>query len=54
MFKQCGLFGILQVLDFFNSRMDAQRMNGDWSVNLVLQVIIMNCRSWHADGMKVK
>ncbi|XP_028185990.1 uncharacterized protein LOC114372560 isoform X5 [Glycine soja] len=44
---------IYTVLDFFNSRMDAQRMNGDWSVNLVLQVIIMNCRSWHADGMKM-
>ncbi|KAH1227045.1 Dymeclin [Glycine max] len=44
---------IYTVLDFFNSRMDAQRMNGDWSVNLVLQVIIMNCRSWRADGMKM-
>ncbi|KAG5106020.1 hypothetical protein JHK82_042990 [Glycine max] len=43
---------IYTVLDFFNSRMDAQRMNGDWSVNEVLQVIIVNCRSWRADGMK--
>ncbi|KAL5158925.1 Dymeclin [Glycine soja] len=44
---------IYTVLDFFNSRMDAQRMNGDWSVNEVLQVIIVNCRSWRADGMKM-
>lgn len=44
----------LQVLDFFNSRMDAQRMDGDWSVNEVLQVIIVNCRSWRGDGMKVR
>ena len=43
----------LQVLDFFNSHMDAQRENGDWSVNEVLQVIIVNCRSWRGDGMKV-
>ncbi|TKY53771.1 Dymeclin protein [Spatholobus suberectus] len=44
---------IYTVLDFFNSRMDAQRMNGDWSVNEVLQVIIVNCRSWRVDGMKM-
>jgi hypothetical protein len=43
----------LQVLDFFNARMDAQRVDGDWSVNEVLQVIIVNCRSWRGDGMKV-
>lgn len=43
----------LQVLDFFNTRMDAQRVDGDWSVNEVLQVIIVNCRSWRGDGMKV-
>ncbi|RDX91337.1 Dymeclin, partial [Mucuna pruriens] len=43
---------IYTVLDFFNSRMDAQRMDGDWSVNEVLQVIIVNCRSWRVDGMK--
>jgi len=44
----------LQVLDFFNSRMDAQREDGDWSVHEVLQVIIVNCRSWRGDGMKVR
>jgi len=43
----------LQVLDFFNTRMDAQRVDGDWSVSEVLQVIIVNCRSWRGDGMKV-
>lgn len=44
----------LQVLDFFNTRMDAQRVDGDWSVDEVLQVIIVNCRSWRGDGMKVR
>ncbi|RDX70979.1 Dymeclin [Mucuna pruriens] len=44
---------IYTVLDFFNSRMDAQRVDGDWSVNEVLQVIIVNCRSWRGDGMKM-
>ncbi|XP_020203052.1 dymeclin isoform X2 [Cajanus cajan] len=44
---------IYTVLDFFNSRMDAQRMDGDWSVNEVFQVIIVNCRSWRVDGMKI-
>ncbi|KAJ1423853.1 Dyggve-Melchior-Clausen syndrome protein [Sesbania bispinosa] len=46
------LENIYTVLDFFNSRMDAQRVDGDWSVNEVLQVIIVNCRSWRGDGMK--
>lgn len=54
MFDVYGLFGLLQVLDFFNSRMDAQRMDGEWSVEKVLQVIIINCRSWRGDGLKVK
>lgn len=44
---------ILQVLDFFNSRMDMQQMEGEWSVDKVLQVIITNCRSWRGEGMKV-
>lgn len=44
----------MQVLDFFNSRMDMQHMDGEWSVDKVLQVIIINSRSWHGDGMKVK
>lgn len=42
------------MLDFFNSRMDAQSMEGEWSVEKVLQVIIVNCRSWRGEGMKVK
>ncbi|CAL5386107.1 unnamed protein product [Camellia sinensis] len=46
------LENILTVLDFFNSRMDAQRMNGEWSVEKVLKVIIINCRSWRGEGMK--
>ncbi|KAK7393723.1 hypothetical protein VNO78_22287 [Psophocarpus tetragonolobus] len=43
---------IYSVLDFFNSCMDAQRVDGDWSVNEVLQVIIVNCRTWRVDRMK--
>uniref|UniRef100_A0A7N0ZW86 Dymeclin n=1 Tax=Kalanchoe fedtschenkoi TaxID=63787 RepID=A0A7N0ZW86_KALFE len=44
---------IYTVLDFFNSRMDAHSMDGEWSVEKVLQVIITNCRSWRGDGMKM-
>ncbi|XP_014512199.1 dymeclin isoform X2 [Vigna radiata var. radiata] len=44
---------IYTVLEFFNSRMDAQRMDGGWSVNEVLQVVTVNCRSWRVDGMKM-
>ncbi|CAL5402136.1 unnamed protein product [Camellia sinensis] len=47
------LENIFTVLDFFNSRMDAQRMNGEWSVEKVLEVIIINCRSWRGEGMKM-
>ncbi|KAK9288143.1 hypothetical protein L1049_016591 [Liquidambar formosana] len=47
------LENIYTVLDFFNSRIDAQRMDGEWSVEKVLQVIIINCRSWRGDGMKM-
>lgn len=47
------LENIYTVLDFFNSRVDAQRMDGEWSVEKVLQVIIINCRSWRGDGMKM-
>ncbi|XP_024028830.1 dymeclin isoform X2 [Morus notabilis] len=46
------LENIYTVLDFFNSRMDAQRVDGEWSVEKVLQVIIVNCRSWRSEGMK--
>nr|KJB38199.1 hypothetical protein B456_006G242500 [Gossypium raimondii] len=46
------LENIYNVLDFFNSRMDAQRMDGEWSVEKVLLFIINNCRSWRGEGMK--
>eukprot|EP01018_Ginkgo_biloba_P004035 Gb_15046 [translate_table: standard] len=44
---------IYTVLDFFNSRMDAQHTDGEWSVEKVLQVIVANCRSWRGEGMKM-
>nr|XP_016507050.1 PREDICTED: dymeclin-like [Nicotiana tabacum] len=47
------LDNIFMVLDFFNSRMDAQKMDGEWSVEKVLQVIVVNCRSWRGDGIKM-
>ncbi|XP_021899520.1 dymeclin [Carica papaya] len=47
------LDNIYTVLDFFNSRMDAQRSDGEWSVEKVLQFIINNCRSWRGEGMKM-
>lgn len=28
-------------------------MDGEWSVEKVLQVIVVNCRSWRGDGIKV-
>ncbi|KAK9725534.1 hypothetical protein RND81_05G151400 [Saponaria officinalis] len=47
------LENIFTVIDFFNSRMDAQEVDGEWSVEKVLQVIINNCRTWRGDGMKM-
>ncbi|KAL3507826.1 hypothetical protein ACH5RR_033208 [Cinchona calisaya] len=47
------LENIFTVLDFFNSRMDAQKMDGEWSVEKVLEVIVINCRSWRGEGMKM-
>ncbi|KAB5545039.1 hypothetical protein DKX38_013151 [Salix brachista] len=44
---------VIVVLDFFNSRIDSQSHDGEWSVEKVLQFIIMNCCSWRAEGMKV-
>ncbi|KAK6929907.1 hypothetical protein RJ641_004001 [Dillenia turbinata] len=57
-FKNHPLFNellenIFTVLDFFNSRMDAQGVEGGWSVEKVLQVIIINCRSWRGEGVKM-
>ena len=40
------LFCFSQVLDFFNSRIDAQHTDGEWSVEKVLQVIVANSWSW--------
>ncbi|XP_017223722.1 uncharacterized protein LOC108200180 [Daucus carota subsp. sativus] len=47
------LENIFTVLDFFNSRIDAHKLEGEWSVEKVLQVIILNCRSWRGEGMKM-
>ncbi|KAL0348902.1 UNVERIFIED_CONTAM: Dymeclin [Sesamum angustifolium] len=47
------LENIYTVVDFFNSRIDSQKMDADWSVEEVLQVIINNCRSWRGEGMKM-
>ncbi|KAJ9538226.1 hypothetical protein OSB04_030959 [Centaurea solstitialis] len=47
------LENIFSVLDFFNSRMDQQKLDGEWSVEKVLQVININCRFWRGDGMKM-
>ncbi|CAO2832053.1 unnamed protein product [Amaranthus hypochondriacus] len=47
------LENIFTVLDFFNSRMDAQELAGQWSVEKVLHVITNNCRLWRAEGMKM-
>lgn len=45
---------VCQVLDFFNSRMDMQKLDGEWSVDKVLELINKNCRSWRGEGMKVR
>ncbi|KAJ3696118.1 hypothetical protein LUZ60_001495 [Juncus effusus] len=48
------LENIYTVLDFFNSRMDMQQSDGEeWSVDKVLQVIVITCRSWRGEGMKM-
>ncbi|KAK2980650.1 hypothetical protein RJ640_011458, partial [Escallonia rubra] len=47
------LENIFNVLDFFNSRIDAQKVDGEWSVEKVLEVIIITCRSWRGEGMKM-
>ncbi|KAM7278037.1 hypothetical protein ACFE04_005171 [Oxalis oulophora] len=44
---------IYTVLDFFNSRLDTQNVDGEWSVNKVLEFIIFNCRSWRGEGIKM-
>jgi hypothetical protein len=33
--------------------MDMQQLDGEWSVEKVLEVINKNCRSWRGEGMKV-
>ncbi|KAL1832450.1 uncharacterized protein LOC108225680 isoform X1 [Daucus carota subsp. sativus] len=47
------LENIFTVLDFFNSRIDAQKLEGEWSVEKILKVIIFNCRSWRGEGIKM-
>ncbi|KAL8481656.1 hypothetical protein ACS0TY_027966 [Phlomoides rotata] len=47
------LENIYTVLDFFNSRIDAQKLDGEWSVEKVLQFIIECSRSWRGEGMKI-
>ncbi|XP_074559605.1 uncharacterized protein LOC141815558 isoform X1 [Curcuma longa] len=47
------LENIYTVLDFFNSRIDMQQLDGEWSVDKVLQIIIINSRSWRGEGMKM-
>lgn len=46
------LENVYQVLDFFNSRIDAQKLDGEWSVEKVLQLIVDYSRSWRGEGMK--
>ncbi|KAL6845239.1 hypothetical protein ACP4OV_024734 [Aristida adscensionis] len=47
------LENIYTVLDFFNSRIDMQQLDGEWSVDKVLEVINKTCRSWRGEGMKM-
>ncbi|XP_047947573.1 dymeclin-like isoform X2 [Salvia hispanica] len=47
------LENIFTVLSFFNSHMDNQKIDEEWSVEKVLEVIINNCRSWRGEGMKI-
>jgi hypothetical protein len=47
------LQNIYSVLDFFNSRMESQKIGGEWSVEKVLEVITVNCRSWRGDAMEI-
>jgi hypothetical protein len=54
MLKIICSFYFFQVLDFFNSRIDAQHTDGEWSVEKVLQVIVANSWSWRGEGMKVQ
>lgn len=47
------LENIYTVLNFFNSHIDTQNTDDEWSVEKVLEVIINNCRSWRGEGMKL-
>ncbi|XP_043807515.1 dymeclin isoform X4 [Manihot esculenta] len=40
---------ICMVLDFFNSRIDGHAEDGEWSVEKVLQLVIINCRLWREE-----
>lgn len=47
------LENIYTVLDFFNTRVDAQNTKEEWSAEKILQVIISNTSSWRGEGMKM-
>jgi hypothetical protein len=34
--------------------MDMQQLDGEWSVDKVLELINKHCRSWRGEGMKVR
>ncbi|CAI7879479.1 unnamed protein product [Closterium sp. NIES-53] len=47
------LQNIFTVIDFFNVRMDDLDVDGDWSVERVLDVVIANARTWRGEGMQM-
>ncbi|CAI5505919.1 unnamed protein product [Closterium sp. Naga37s-1] len=47
------LQNIFTVIDFFNVRMDDHDVDGDWSVERVLDVVIANARTWRGEGMQM-
>ncbi|GJP29574.1 hypothetical protein CLOM_g17551 [Closterium sp. NIES-68] len=47
------LQNIFTVIDFFNVRMDDYDVDGDWSVERVLDVVIANARTWRGEGMQM-
>lgn len=44
---------LVQVIDYFNSRMEDVVKTGDLSVEKVLEVILENGRTWRGDNLKV-
>ncbi|XP_047074061.1 uncharacterized protein LOC124683623 [Lolium rigidum] len=37
---------------FFNGRIDMQQLDGEWSVDKVLELINKHCRSWRGEEIK--